>query len=700
MSEHNKNRARFISSACHQICLQTAVTGRRVFLAAFAVLAPLPAAAVFDPVTEVFRLSAGHHLIVDRGGPVDWAGDVNGDGLDDVLIGSGVGGVRVLFGPTNGNNGVLNGQQLDGVSGFIVNHDDVNISVVSGLGDVNDDGFDDLIVGSLGGTQVVFGRNGGFDRFVNPTDLNGRNGFRFASAATSVSAAGDVNGDGIPDIIVGNGHGSHNGKSGAGITYVIYGSRNAYPATVQPSTLNGANGFAVLGVNSEDRAGQFVGAAGDFNHDGVDDFMIGAPNKTQDGRAQAGEAYVVFGSRTGHPAAISLYDIDGRNGFVFRGGDIQDSAGSAVTGIGDLNHDGVDDIAIGAPGRGPFGVPSDYPGETYVLFGGNFVGNPVVREGDLNGSNGFVARGIRGGVVPIEQDEAIWGDLAGTSLDTAGDFNNDGIDDLMIGASHTIRNARRKGVGQTYIVYGSIGGFPVRMQLSDLDGANGFRFNGIGTTDYFGVYVRQAGDFNDDGKNDVIIGASGEGATYIMYGRDDSLDFPPPTMPARNPSQGAFRAVAINVMSDADPLRLRELRDPTGPNALPVGTPFAADNPDTPGYVAPNPVDSILRLPDAIAATDIQGSNGGGGTGGVISDAEVNDPSSQESPDSNSESGDTTMDGSGGDSSNGDPTDTGTQGTGEDPPQAGQSSVSAGSFSGFSIFLLLLAGRYRRETLR
>lgn len=543
-----------------------------------------------DPVEELFRFGQNDHLIIDRGGPVDGAGDVNGDGIEDVIVGSGAGSVRVIFGPTNGNGGTLNGQQIDGVSGFNIAHDTANLSVVAGVGDLNADGFDDVLVGTILGSHIIFGKSGPFNRFVEVSSFDGLNGFSFNSPTTAVSSAGDVNGDGIVDILIGNANASANGLLGVGATYVIYGQLGRFPAALDPSALNGANGFAVLGTNQEDRSGRFVGDAGDFNNDGIDDFLIGAPNKTQAGVAEVGEAYMVYGRRNGFPAAISLSDINGRNGFVFKGSNIQDSAGSAVAGIGDLNFDGIDDIAIGAPGKGPFGSPSDYPGETYILFGGKFEGVAELNEQSLNGENGFVARGIRGGVVPIQEDQAIWGDLSGTSIDGAGDYNDDGIDDLLIGASHTIINAQRKGVGQIYVIYGRTSGFPARLNLLDLDGANGFRINGIGTVDYFGVYARGAGDFNADGKDDIIIGASGQGNSYVIYGRDPWVAKNPPLSPVSlsGAVSTGFEAVAFNRLADAQPLAFNELADPTGPNPLPPGTSTVLGDPATPGDIRPN----------------------------------------------------------------------------------------------------------------
>ena len=545
----------------------------------------------YEPVVESFRFDASDQLIIDRGGPVDRAGDVNGDNLEDLLVGAGVGAIRVVYGPTRGNNGVLNGQQLDGVSGFVIANDTENDSVFGGIGDINSDGLDDIGAASLTGTRVIFGATSRPSRNLDVADLDGSNGFRFSSAATDIKRAGDVNGDGIADFVVGNANASPNGLLGAGVSYVIFGraAGQAFDAELEPSSLNGVNGFAIVGISAQDRTGRYVSGAGDFNNDGFDDLLIGAPNQTVDGKAEAGAAYLILGGNN-FPAVISLADINGQNGLVFNGSDTQHFAGAAVAAIGDLNHDGIADIAIGAPSKGPFGIPSDFPGEAYVLFGGQFGGVNTVTPSQLDGSNGFVLRGIRGGVIPIEENEAIWGDMAGSDIDTAGDINGDGIDDMIIGAPHTIINSRRKGVGQAYFVYGSTSAFPAQLNLAQLDGSNGFRINGEGTVDYYAVSVASAADFNDDDRDDVIIGASGQGESYVFYGRETgAADFgPAPRVPAGAPSQG-FIASALSLGADAVPLAFNERRDPTGPNPLPPGTPTDPLNPETPGFTAPNP---------------------------------------------------------------------------------------------------------------
>ncbi len=590
--------------------LRIRVRGKIECLTVFALILLLPLgsvrAAPFDPIVDLWRLDARDRLVIDRGGPVDAAGDVNGDGYEDLLVGSGVGGIRVVFGPTKGDNGVLNGQQLNGIIGFTIVHDSDNISHVSAAGDVNNDGLDDVLVGSLGGVHVVFGSRERFPAIFDVSRINGRNGFSVDVSATAVSDAGDVNDDGIDDIIIGSANASINHLTGVGAAYVVYGKPSGFPAKLTTAQISGVNGFAIIGAQQQDRLGYSVAAAGDFNHDGVDDLLLGAANKTQQEKPEAGEAYVVFGQSIGHPSTISVADLNAGTGLVIRGTDNQNATGASVAGIGDLNHDGIDDIAIGAPGKGPFGSPSDYPGEIYILFGGEFLGVSSIDRSALNGVNGVRVRGIRGGVVPIEEGEAIWGDLAGVSLDGIEDFNGDGIDDLLIGASHTIINPSRKGVGQTYVIHGTKAAFPAHFSLRDLDGSNGFRINGIGTADYYGVYTRSAGDFDDDGLADFIAGASGEGASYLIYGRNfDNGVLPAAIAPPLNAEPPLMPAAARLVGVDAPRLSFNELADPLGPNPLPEGTLTDLNDPNTPGYIPPNvfaPV-AVLRPQDVPSVT-------------------------------------------------------------------------------------------------
>ncbi|MFV2090090.1 MAG: hypothetical protein ACC642_05500, partial [Pseudomonadales bacterium] len=119
-----------------------------------------------------------------------------------------------------------------------------------------------------------------------------------------------------------------------------------FPAVLDPSTLDGANGFQINGINAGDRSGWSVSGAGDVNGDGFDDMIIGAVFADPNGRDDAGESYVLFGKSGGFSAVIELSTLDGANGFRIEGLNAGDRMGGSVSGAGDVNGDGFDDLII------------------------------------------------------------------------------------------------------------------------------------------------------------------------------------------------------------------------------------------------------------------------------------------------------------------------------------------------------------------
>ena len=194
---------------------------------------------------------------------------------------------------------------LDGITGFKLSGaaaNDISGSSVASAGDVNGDGFADLIVGAYrasphdtysGASYVVFGQASGFAANIDLSSLDGTTGFKLSGAAAgdhsgfSVASAGDVNGDGFADLIVGAGSAGPNG-SASGASYVVFGKASGFAANVDLSSLDGLTGFKLSGETAYDDSGRSVASAGDVNGDGFADLIVGARGADPHGNSASG----------------------------------------------------------------------------------------------------------------------------------------------------------------------------------------------------------------------------------------------------------------------------------------------------------------------------------------------------------------------------------------------------------------------------
>lgn len=402
----------------------------------------------------------------------------------------------------------------------------------STIGDFNDDGFDDIIIAartsdpngsSSGACYVVFGSNGLLPTDFDISQLDGTNGFAINGVSgsdltgSSVSSAGDVNNDGISDLLIGARSANPGGGIGSGAAYVIYGTADVMPAAFELSALNGNNGFRMVGESAVDWFGSDVTGVGDVNNDGIDDLMVGALTADNNG-ADSGAVYVVFGRAT-FLSSVDVADLNGADGFMLNAPAAGGRLG-AVSPAGDFNNDGIDDMLMGANRASP--NESNWAGEAYLVFGQDTIGTginfPATFElSSLDSSTGITFHGT---------NET---DTFGRQLTNAGDINHDGIDDIAIHAPSEDTNA--SGAGAVYVVYGTAASITSPFIISELDGDSGFVMYGENQSDQAGSELAFGGDFNGDGRDDLIIGApeadtpvTNAGSVYLLHGWD--LPFP------------------------------------------------------------------------------------------------------------------------------------------------------------------------------
>jgi len=406
-------------------------------------------AAPQSPAQTLHWARNGASSLDEFGTAVAGAGDVDGDGIDDVIVGA----YRADAGSiTPGRATVHSGRDGSVLLSLVGrNNDEWFGHAVGAAGDVDGDGFGDVYVSAPNRAAGTAGLAGCVTLF------SGRDGHEFLTwsggsverLGWSVANLGDVDGDGRDEFVLGGPRWSGRG-SDRGRVHLV-------------SAAGGAERLVLEGEMAGDWFGVSVAACGDFDGDGAPDFAVGADRRDLAG-ADQGRAYV--------------HALDGRRLATFDGAAANDRFGATLAGVGDFDGDGRGDLLVGAPQHDAAGLNAG--------------------RASLFGASGPAA------LLDLDGDAA--GDSFGSALAAIGDFDGDSIGDFAVGAW---ANDEAGGSAGKVIVY------------AGATGAELFSLLGAAATERFGVSVAGAGDVDGSGCADLIVGASYCAALGSRTGRAD-----------------------------------------------------------------------------------------------------------------------------------------------------------------------------------